>query len=170
MVAHLPSAALSAARGALRAGLAAVLLALFARGFVLELRVIAGGSMAPTLLPGDRVLVDRMLFARDLPAPIARLLPVREPERGDVLLARSPEAARPVLIKRCVAVGGERIGSLLVPQGAVWLEGDHRADSRDSRAFGAVDRSAVAGRVVGILASKSPRGSWRWSRSLRAVR
>jgi signal peptidase I len=170
VVAHLPSAALSAARGTLRAGLAAILLALFARGFVFELRVIAGGSMAPTLLSGDRVLVDRMVFARTPPAPLARLLPVREPARGDVLLARSPEGSRPALVKRCVALGGDRVGSTLLPAGAVWLEGDHRTDSRDSRTFGPVDRGAVTGRVVAILASKAPGGAWRWSRWLRPVR
>ncbi|GMU64736.1 MAG: hypothetical protein AMXMBFR36_10100 [Acidobacteriota bacterium] len=170
MVAHLPPAALSAALGALRAGLIAILLALFARGFVLELRVVSGRSMEPALLAGDRVLVDRMIYAPDLPGPLARLLPVREPLRGDVVLARSPDAGRSVLVKRCVALAGDRIGSGNVPAGAVWLEGDHRADSRDSRAFGAVDRRAVAGRVVRVLASKAPGGPWRWSRTLRAVR
>jgi signal peptidase I len=170
VVTHLPSAALSATRSFLRAGLAAILLALFFRGFVLELRVIAGTSMAPALLPGDRVLVDRMVFAPGLPAPLSLLLPVREPARGDVLLARSPETARPTLVKRCAALGGDRVGSTLLPAGSVWLEGDHRADSRDSRVFGPVDRRAVSGRVVAILASKAPGGSWRWSRLLRAVR
>jgi signal peptidase I len=170
VVAHLPSAALSLALGALRAGLAAVLLALFARAFVLELRVVSGSSMVPTLLPGDRVLVDRMLYASDLPPSLVRLLPVRAPIRGDVVLARSPDDGRSKLIKRCVALSGDRIGPGLVPPGAVWLEGDHAADSRDSRAFGAVDRQALAGRVVRVLASKHPAGSWRWSRTLRAVR
>jgi signal peptidase I len=170
VVAHFPPAALNAALGALRAGLIAVLLALFARGFVLELRVIAGGSMAPTLLPGDRILVDRMIYARGLPAPLARLLPVREPARGDVVLARSPDDERTALVKRCVALAGDRIATAVVPAGAVWLEGDHRADSHDSRAFGPVARRFVSGRVVRVLASKSPRGGWRWSRTFCAVR
>lgn len=170
MVTHLPPAALSAARGALRAGLAAILLALFARGFVLELRVVSGASMTPALLPGDRVLVDRMLYAPDLPAALARLLPVRAPRRGDVVLARSPDDGRTALIKRCVALAGDPLGPGVVPAGTLWLEGDHAADSRDSRAFGAVDRRAVTGRVVGVLVSKEPAGAWRWSRALRAVR
>ena len=170
MVAHLPSAALTAGLGALRAGLIAVLLALFARGFVLELRVIAGSSMVPTLLPGDRVLVDRMIYAGGLPSPFARLLPVREPARGDVVLARSPDDHRSALVKRCVALAGDRIDPVAVPAGTVWLEGDHRAASRDSRAFGPVARRFVSGRVVRVLASKTPGGGWRWSRTFGAVR
>lgn len=170
MVAHLPSAALSAALGTLRAGLVAVLLALFARAFVLELRVVSGSSMMPTLLSGDRVLVDRMLYASDLPPPLVRLLPVRAPIRGDVVLARSPDDGRSKLIKRCVALPGDALGPGVVPAGTVWLEGDHAADSRDSRAFGAVDQGALAGRVVRVLVSKDPAGTWRWSRTLRTVR
>lgn len=170
MVAHFPPAALSAARRALAAGLAAVLLALFARAFVLELRVVSGSSMVPTLLPGDRVLVNRMLYASDLPPALVRLLPVRSPIRGDVVLARSPDDGRSALIKRCVALAGDAIGPGVVPSGAVWLEGDHAADSRDSRAFGAVGRAALAGRVVQVLASRDPAGTWRWSRTLRPVR
>lgn len=180
MVPHSPPAALRRPKGAaglLRAVLVAVLLALHVRGFVCELRVIRTSSMTPALLPGDRILVDRMIFARGLPRAAAALLPVREVAHGDVVLARSPEDGRTPLVKRCVAVGGERAaGGRPVPPGALWLLGDHRAASRDSRDFGAVERRAVLGRAVTVLASRAPgaglrpwRG-WRLSRLLRPVR
>jgi len=157
--------------------LVAVLLALHVRGFVCELRVIRTASMAPALLPGDRILVDRMVFARGLPRTARALLPVREVVRGDVVLARSPEDGRTPLVKRCVATGGDRTaaGHPLAPD-ALWLLGDHRAVSRDSRHFGAVERQAVFGRAVAVLASRAPAAGrrpwrgWRLSRLLRPVR
>ncbi|KAB2969203.1 MAG: S26 family signal peptidase, partial [Thermoanaerobaculia bacterium] len=59
-----PSELTRGARRAARAALLAVLAALFCRAFVLEIRVVAGASMSPALLPGDRVLVDRLIYAR----------------------------------------------------------------------------------------------------------
>ncbi len=185
MVPHLPAAALSppavapaakSGRGSgrlaagARAALSALLLALFVRGFVFELRVVVSGSMAPALLTGDRVLVDRMAFASNLPAPLARWLPGRAIELGDVLLFRSPEDARTMLIKRCVGLPGTTVGDVRLPADRYFLLGDRRNDSHDSRDFGSVARAAVAGRVVAVLASRDPAGGWRASRSLSAVR
>lgn len=167
MVAHLPPAALSAgarARRAARAALAAVLAALFVRGFVFELRVVASGSMAPTLAPGERVLVDRLSYG--LPRALGRLLPARAPARGDVVLARSPEDPRVALIKRVAAVAGELApDGTPVPEGSVYLLGDRREDSRDSRQFGPVAAPALRGRVVAVVG-----GARAGSRGPRAVR
>jgi signal peptidase I len=151
VVPHLPPAGLTRGaryRGAARAAIVAVLCALFARGFVLELRVVASGSMAPTLETGDRVLVDRLLYAADLPRALAWALPTRAPARGDVVLARSPEDPRVAVIKRVVALGGERAAGEVVPPDGYFLVGDRRDDSRDSRDFGPVSRPALRGRVV----------------------
>ena len=170
MVAHSPPAELTLAararRGA-RAGLAAVLAALFCRAFVLEIRVVAGDSMSPALLAGDRVLVDRLVYRG--PAALAGLLPVRDVRPGDVVLFRSPEDGRTALLKRCVAVPGDAVPGGAVPAGALYLVGDRRHDSRDSRAFGPVARGAVIGRAVAVLGSFAPGDGPRWSRSFRAV-
>lgn len=171
MVAHLPPAALiRAARRALAIGLAAVLAGLFFRTFACRLIAIPSESMAPTLLAGDQVVVTRWVDPRGLPAPLAALLPVREPAVGDILLFRSPEDGRRLLVKRCVARGGERFGETWVPTGTLALVGDARASSHDSRAFGPVELGAVAGRAVFVLWSHGPGGDPRITRSLRPLR
>jgi signal peptidase I len=165
-----PHAAPAALRRAARAALAALLVAFYARGFVLELRRVASGSMEPTLLTGDHLLVDRMVYAgRDLPPAIAALLPVREPRRGDLVAARSPEDRRRVLLKRCTALAGDPVPAGAVPPATLWVEGDRRGDSRDSRAFGPVERRDLVGRGVLVVVSRSADG-WRPGRTLRPVR
>lgn len=172
MVPLLPPAALTRAARA-RAGLAlllaAVLAALFFRTFVLEIRVISSASMTPALAVGDHVLVDRLLYLGSVPAPLAALLPARAVARGDVVLFRSPEDGRTALVKRCVALPGDIVPAGVVPAASLYLVGDHRADSRDSRVFGPVERALVDGRVVLVLGSRAPGGGWRASRTLRAV-
>jgi len=168
VVAHPPSAALSRA---LKAALVAVLAALYARGFVLEIRELASGSMSPTLIQGDLLVVDRLIYAaRDLPPALRALLPAREPRRGDLLVLSSPEDGRTVLVKRCVALAGDPVEAGTVPPSTLWVEGDDRTRSYDSRAFGPVERRALIGRGVLVVASKGPGGGWRWERTLRGVR
>ncbi|HEX7172889.1 MAG TPA: nickel-type superoxide dismutase maturation protease [Candidatus Limnocylindria bacterium] len=101
--------------------LLAVVAFLVARGR-LDVVVVRGRSMAPTLLPGDRLLVAR--------------LPVRV---GDVVLAMDPRAPQRELIKRVTAV--ETRG--------VTLRGDNPGASTDARTFGALPAEAIAWRVVG---------------------
>jgi signal peptidase I len=154
---------------ALRASLVAALVALYARAFVVAAATVSSGSMAPALLAGDRVLVARMLFARELPAALAPLLPVREVRAGDVVWLRSPEPPGTALVKRCVAVSPEPFAGAPLPPGTVAVVGDNRADSRDSRRFGPVGRAAIGGRVVLVLWSAGS-GGVRWGRLGVAVR
>jgi len=171
VVAHLPPAALSSKpRRALAVALVAVLVGLFFRTFALRLVSIPSESMAPTLVAGDQILVTRWVDPRGLPEPLAALLPVREPAVGDILVFRSPEDRRRLLVKRCVARGGERFERSWVPSGTLVLVGDARARSHDSRAFGPVELGAVAGRAVYVLWSHDARGGVRPPRSLRALR
>lgn len=171
MVAHLPPAALtSTPRRALAVALVAVLFGLFFRTFALRLVSIPSGSMEPTLVAGDQVLVTRWVDPRGLPEPVAAILPVRAPAVGDVLVFRSPEDRRRLLVKRCVALGGERFGESWVPNGTLALLGDARERSHDSRAFGPVELGAVAGRAVFVLWSHGSSGEIRPPRPLRALR
>ena len=82
---------------------------------------VRGRSMAPALLPGDRLLVVRAA-----------------PRTGDVVLAPDPRAPSRELIKRVAGV--DRIG--------VHLRGDNPATSTDARAFGAVPLTEVRWRAV----------------------
>jgi len=88
---------------------------------------VTGRSMAPAYLPGDWLVVDRWAYRR------------RPPRPGEVVVARDPRDSSKLLLKRVAAVEAD---------GRVWVEGDNAAASTDSRAFGAVGREALVGRVV----------------------
>ncbi|MCM2269463.1 MAG: signal peptidase I [Thermoanaerobaculia bacterium] len=174
MVAHAAPAALSRSRGVAaplaRALLVGALVALFARAFVAAAAVVPTGSMTPALAAGDRVLVDRLVYAADLPAALAALLPARPPRVGDVVWLRSPHAADGALVKRVAALAGQPFAGGTVPPGHLAVLGDRRADSLDSRAFGPVPAAAAAGRVCLVLWSAGDDEGLRRGRLLRVVR
>lgn len=131
--------------------LVALLLALFVRAFLLEVVSIPSASMVPTLEPGDQVLVNRFLYS----GPRFGFLPRRPAGKGDVVLFRPPFDRRQEYVKRCVGSGGDWFGGGVLPPGALWMEGDARERSLDSRSFGAVPESALEGRVLAVLWSRS---------------
>jgi signal peptidase I len=133
------------------------------RLFVLEPFRIPSDSMAPTLRPGDQVLVDKRAY-RDA-----------DPRRGDLAVFRAPRTGE-ILLKRVVAVGGDTVGiedgvlvvdgrrprepyadpdaidsvyfgPVRVRRGTVFVLGDNRANSEDSRDFGAIPTGRLIGRV-----------------------
>ena len=88
--------------------LAAVLVALFFRTWVVEAFNIPSGSMEPGLLPGDHIVVDKFLYGASA-GPWGRLLPRRDPARGDIIVFRSPAELPRDLVKRFVGLPGETI-------------------------------------------------------------
>lgn len=134
--------------------------------FIVQPFVIPTGSMIPTIEIGDRVLADKLVFRF-----------FREPQRGDIVVFDDPSGQHPQLIKRVIAVGGQTVdirdgmvyvddqpldepytydkrtdpGSvavpLTVPNGYVWLMGDNRPESGDSRFFDARPVDTVRGRA-----------------------
>jgi signal peptidase I len=121
---------------------------------------VESGSMTPTFGPGDLVLVERD------PGPV---------QRRDIVVVRDPQGGEQ-LVKRVVAVGGDRLRledgvlvvddepvceptidpdridgvffrTVTVPAGELFLLGDDRRDSVDSRDFGTVAESEVLGLV-----------------------
>lgn len=88
--------------------LAAVLVALFFRTWVVEAFNIPSGSMEPGLLPGDHIIVDKFLYGPSA-GPWGRLLPCRDPARGDVIIFRSPAEPSRDLVKRFVGLPGETV-------------------------------------------------------------
>jgi signal peptidase I len=171
VVAHAPPAALNrlAGGGQLARALAVgALAAIYVRAFVAAAAVVPTASMAPAIAAGDRVLVDRMVYARGLPPAVARLLPVREPRVGDVVWLHSPAVPEGALVKRVVAVAGDPFAGGRVPAGRLAVLGDRREDSLDSRALGPLPRAAASGRVCLVLWSTA--GGARGDRILRPVR
>ncbi len=83
-------------------------------------------SMEPMLHSGDYVLVNRWAYRR------------REPEAGDLIVLRNPEAPGMFLVKRVMS--GDRSAGLFVL-------GDNVSHSRDSRHFGIVPMHLVVGKV-----------------------
>ena len=88
---------------------AAVIFALFARTFLFQAFAVPSPSMEKTVLTGDRLLVNKFLFAARGDGPLARLLPGRAVRRGDVVVFRFPEDPKRDFIKRVVALPGETV-------------------------------------------------------------
>lgn len=125
--------------------------------------VVNGQSMTPTLLDGDRVFV----------------VPYRgntTPDRGDVVVVNGVGGTNDMLIKRVVAISGDKImygdglivvndtftykntnrsGSetyeTLVPDGHIFVMGDNESHSLDSRSFGPVPKSNITGKAMFIF-------------------
>jgi signal peptidase I len=143
--------------------LAGVALALVVLYQVVEPVRVPSESMSPTLVPGDHVLVDKLAYSD------------AQPRRRELVVAHDPTGGG-LLLKRVVAVGGDEVGvedgvlvvngvpveetfydrktvdgvyfgPLRVPDGRVFLLGDNRGNSVDSREFGAVPVSSLVGRV-----------------------
>jgi len=93
----------------LRAIFWAALIALAIRSFVVEPFKIPSGSMIPTLLVGDYVLVNKFAYGVRLPFTGQLLIPVGTPKRGDVMVFRFPDDPSQDFIKRVIGMPGDKI-------------------------------------------------------------
>jgi signal peptidase I len=85
-----------------------IILLLFATTTLVQAFVIPSASMEDTLLIGDHVLVDKMVYAPHGPAGAA-VLPYRDVHRGDVIVFRYPLNIAEDYVKRAIGVPGDRI-------------------------------------------------------------
>jgi len=92
------------------AGLFPVILVVFLlRSFLFEPFKIPSGSMIPTLLVGDLILVNKFHYGIRLPVIDKKIIPNHDPERGDVMVFRYPRDPSVDYIKRVVGVPGDEI-------------------------------------------------------------
>ncbi len=183
----------------------AVLIALFIRTFIIQAFDIPSGSMEPTLLPGDYILVGKFSYGIRVPYTGARLFPYKDPKRGDVIVFVYPKDPSKDFIKRVIGTQGETVqitggkiyidnklipdpwgyfddkeppsfiasvenfGPVVVPENSLFVMGDNRNNSEDSRFWGTLPIRNVLGKAFVIYFSWNGKAEnmmdkVRWSR------
>ncbi len=177
----------------------AILIAFFIRTFVVQAFKIPSGSMKPTLLVGDHILVNKFIYGVKMPYLRNTILPFRDPKRGDIIVFIYPEDRSKDFIKRVVGVPGDTLeirdkriflnglpfndghgvytdpliipgalqprdnfGPITVPRESLFVMGDNRDESYDSRFWGFVEKKDVMGKAMIIY--------WSWNREAFGVR
>ena len=170
----------------------AILIALVLRTFVIQAFKIPSRSMVPTLLIGDQILVNKFIYGVKIPYLRKTIIPVTNPEKGDIVVFIYPNDRSKDFIKRVIGIAGDKIeiknkrifindkeysdsygvysdnliypgviqprdnfGPVTVPQNSLFVMGDNRDESSDSRYWGFVDIKDVEGKAFIIY--------WSWN-------
>ena len=189
----------STIREYIEAILIALLLALFIRTFVVQAFKIPSGSMKNTLLIGDHILVNKFIYGVKNPLNGNTWIPLKEPQRRDIVVFKYPVNPSQDYIKRVVGVEGDTIeikdkkvyvngkpqdedyaiyldnkvlpanlqprdnmGPITVPENSLFVMGDNRDNSYDSRFWNFVDLKAVKGKAFILY--------WSWDKEKFSVR
>src|SRR6266536_734412 len=84
-----------------------LLIVFLLRSFLAEPFKIPSSSMRPTLEVGDFILVNKFVYGIRLPILAKKIVPIGDPQRGDVVVFRYPVNPTQDFIKRVVGVGGD---------------------------------------------------------------
>ncbi|MDR2460292.1 MAG: signal peptidase I [Deltaproteobacteria bacterium] len=101
--------------------LCAVILALLIRSFVVQAFHIPSGSMIPTFLVGDRVLVSKFSYGIRNPFNNEVIFETGQPMRWDVVIFKFPEDPEVDFVKRVVGLPGEEV---LIREGLIFINGE----------------------------------------------
>jgi len=147
---------------------------------------VPSGSMSPTILVGDAVIVNNLAYSLRVPFTFTSLARWKTPAHGDIVVCFEPgDGTR--LVKRVIGLPGDVVelrndhlwlngqpqevgpyvtipaiaawrnfGPVKVPEGQYFLMGDNRDNSKDSRYFGCVPLNQVIGRAQYVLLSADP--------------
>ncbi len=170
----------------------ALVLALVIRAFVIQAFKIPSGSMKPTLLVGDHILVNKFIYGIRLPYWNTEIIPIDSPKRHDIVVFRYPVDPSKDFIKRVIGLPGDTVriqgkqvfvndqplvepyavhsdsrilpasasprdnlDPLVVPPHSLFVLGDNRDESYDSRFWKFVDMSELRGKAFIIY--------WSWN-------
>lgn len=184
----------------------ALILALLIRAYVVQAFKIPSGSMIPTLLIGDHILVNKFIYGTKIPFTDTKILSFSEPGKGDIIVFRYPENPEKDFIKRVVATEGDVIEErnkivyvngkplnepyvrhydkfvrpggfdardnfdpVTVPEGTLFVMGDNRDQSYDSRYWGFVPLKEIRGKALIIYWSWDPDNWVRFNRIGRLI-
>jgi signal peptidase I len=169
----------------------AILLGL--RIFVGEASVVPTASMEGTILVGDHLFLNKLLYGPEIPLINWRLPMLKTIHRGDIVVFLYPGNPEETFLKRVTAVGGDRVeirsglvyingrlldepyavhrsplhsayeemSTVVVPQGSLFVMGDNRDNSSDSREWGFVPVRNVIGEPLFVYWSyDAPTARW----------
>jgi len=147
-----------------------LLVVLILRSFVAEPFRIPSGSMMPTLLHGDFILVSKFAYGVRLPVTHQKILSVGDPERGDVVVFRYPQNPKLDYIKRVVGLPGDRVeyynkqltvNGQMLPQQRVGIYVGQGRDASMNGAVHNVESLATVDHSILVVPQYNPReGSW----------
>lgn len=183
----------------------ALVLALFIRTFVVQAFKIPSGSMEPTLLIGDHLLVNKFIYGVKNPFTGDNLVAISRPARRDIIVFKYPVNPDQDFIKRVIGVEGDTIemvdkkllvngepfvvdsavyrdptilpagikprdnfGPITVPKDSLFVMGDNRDNSYDSRFWKFVKLSSVKGKAFILYWSWD--SDWSWAAKTSPIR